>query len=77
MFFGFLGASYLLDVVDTAIKGREYFGHFGWEYPLRNAIHFVLCLIAMKTSNPRFHAALVLLFIIYEISYILRLFITE
>lgn len=76
-FFGLLGASFLLDVVDTAIKGREYFLHFGWEYPVRNALHFVLCLIAVKTNNPRFHAALAILFVVYEVSYILRLFISE
>lgn len=76
-FFGLLGASYLLDMVDTWIKGSDYFLHFGWEYPVRNVAHFVLCMVAMKASNPRFHTVLVALFILYEISYILRLFITE
>lgn len=76
-FFGFLGASYVLDIIDTAIKGKEYFLHFGWEYPVRNGLHIVLCLIATQTNSPRFHAWLVVLFTLYEVSYILRLFIAE
>lgn len=76
-FFGLLGSSYLLDIGDTLIKGTDYFRHFGIEYPLRNIIHFVLCMVAIKVNNPRFHAALVILFMVYEVSYILRLFIAE
>ncbi|WP_118951512.1 hypothetical protein [Taibaiella helva] len=76
-FFGLLGASYVLDTVDTLIKGRAYFLHFGPEYPLRNVLHFILCIVAMKVSSPRFHAVLVSLFILYEVSYILRLFLAE
>ena len=29
-FFGLLAATYLLDVVDTLIKGEEHFARFGW-----------------------------------------------
>ena len=74
-FFGLLGASFVLDVVDTLMKGVDYYRHFGVEYPIRNAVHVVLCLVAMRTSNPRFHGVLVIVFLLYEISYILRLFI--
>jgi hypothetical protein len=76
-FFGFLGVSFVLDVIDTMIKGTGYMQHYGWEYPVRNSIHFILCMVAMKVNSPRFHSILALLFIVYEISYILRLFITE
>jgi hypothetical protein len=76
-FFSILAASYAVDVVDTLIKGRDYFNHFGPEYPIRNTVHFLLCLVAIKVNSPRFHAALVILFILYEATYILRLFFTE
>ena len=55
-------------------KGKSYFLQTTWEYPLRNSLHFVLCIVAMYTNNRRFHAILVILFLLYEISYILRLF---
>lgn len=76
-FFGVLAASFVADFIDTLIKGQHYFLHFGVEYPLRNSIHFVLCLVAMQVSNKKFHYFLVLAFIVYELSYILRLFFTE
>jgi hypothetical protein len=72
--FGILGASYLLDMVDTFIKGHAYYSHYTLEYPIRNISHFVLCMVAMKVNNKIFHAMLVILFIVYEFSYILRLF---
>jgi hypothetical protein len=72
--FGILGASYLLDIVDTEIKGPTYVHHYNIEYPIRNVSHFILCMIAIKVENQKFHAALVILFILYEASYILRLF---
>lgn len=76
-FFGLLGLSFILDIFDTMIKGMEYFHHYSPEYLIRNSIHFLLCMVAIKVNSPRFHALLVILFIAYEVSYILRLFITE
>jgi hypothetical protein len=75
-FFGVLAASFLADVIDTLIKGNDYFLKATWEYPVRNATHFVLCIVAMFVSNRRFHAFLVLFFLLYELSYIWRLFDT-
>jgi hypothetical protein len=75
-FFGVLGFSFVADVVDTLLKGTLYLHHFGWEYPARNIIHVVLCLLAIRTSNRVFHGALVLLFLVYEMSYILRLYLS-
>jgi len=76
-FFAVLAFSYLMDIVDTLLKGKQYAIGFGVEYPLRNAIHFILCLVAIKVNNRKFHGALVILFILYELSYILRLYYTQ
>jgi hypothetical protein len=73
-FFAFLAASFAADVVDTWLKGSDYFLQSTWEYPLRNSLHFILCIVAIYTSNRRFHGILVILFLLYEITYILRLF---
>ena len=75
-FFAVLAASFAADVIDTLLKGKTYFLQQQLEYPIRNALHFVLCLVAIKVSSRRFHAALVILFILYELSYIWRLFDT-
>ncbi len=71
-FFSFLGFSFLLDVIDTLLKGRQYFSHSGWEYDTRIILSFILCLFGMKINNRKFQSALVIFFIIYEIVYISR-----
>jgi hypothetical protein len=75
-FFSVLALSFVADVVDTLIKGKTYFLQFRLEYPLRNVSHILLCLAALWVKDKRFHAALVILFILYELSYILRLFLS-
>jgi hypothetical protein len=69
-FFSFLGFSFLLDIVDTLIKGKQYFFHSGTMYDIRILIHILFCALAIGIKNPKFHAALVIFFIIYEVLYI-------
>ncbi|WP_247655093.1 hypothetical protein [Chitinophaga varians] len=71
-----LAFSFVADVVDTMLKGTLYLHHFGWEYPARNIAHVVLCLMAIRISNQTFHGALVMIFLLYEMSYILRLYLS-
>lgn len=73
-FFGILAATFLLDVVDTLIKGQAHFAHFGSEYLIRTPVLVGLCVIGMITENRRFHLAFVAFMLIYQISWILRLF---
>ncbi|HVR49039.1 MAG TPA: hypothetical protein VMS38_04830 [Pseudorhodoferax sp.] len=73
-FFGLLAASFIVDVVDTWIKGRDILFAQGHEYPLRAAAHVLLCLVAIRTDNARFHAVFGLLSLLYQVSWILRLY---
>ncbi len=75
-FFGLLAVLFALDVGDTLLKGQAYFADLGIEYPLRNAVHIVLCLAAMRSANPRFHAAFVIGALAYQFSWILRTYET-
>ena len=70
--FSFLGLSFLFDVGDTFLKGVEYYQSLGTEYLIRIAIHVILCLVAIRTRNERFHAALVIFFILYNFFWIIR-----
>lgn len=76
-FFSVLALSFGADIVDTAIKGGDYFLYNQSEYFVRVISHIVLCLMAIKINNKKFHAILAVLFIVYELSYILRLFNVE
>ncbi|QWP76351.1 hypothetical protein J5226_22645 [Lysobacter sp. K5869] len=73
-FFGIMALSYAIDFGDTLIKGTRYFEAFGLEYPLRNLAYVVLCLIAMRTRSERFHAAFAVAGLLYQASWIYRLY---
>lgn len=76
-FFGVLAIVYLLDFIDTWLKGAGYLHALGPEYIVRGAVFVTLCLIAMRTRNARFHGAFAVLGIIYQLSFILRLYYVE
>ena len=75
-FFGLLATTYLLDVVDTLLKGEAHFARFGIEYFLRTPVFVALCIVAILVRDRRFHVVFVALTLIYQISFILRLFDT-
>ncbi|MFD2935194.1 hypothetical protein [Spirosoma flavum] len=76
-FFSILATTFLMDVVDTMIKGSIYFKNLGPEYPIRIGIHIVLCLLAVKWRNERYHAGLVFVLLGYNISWIARHYFVE
>lgn len=73
-FFGIMAVSYVIDFGDTLIKGRAYFDSFGIEYPLRNLSYVLLCLVAIRTRSETFHRVFVAASLIYQVSWIYRLF---
>jgi hypothetical protein len=75
-FFGLFGLTFVVDIADTIVKGPQHFDIFGPEYWVRAPVYIVLCAIAMFTTNRKYHYAFVILSIVYQISFILRLFRT-
>jgi hypothetical protein len=73
-FFGLAAATAVMDVVDTAIKGGGYLGSLGWEYPVRIAGLILLFGLGAWTRDLRAHKALVVIVLIYEISYFWRVY---
>lgn len=71
-FFGLLGATYALDILDTLIKGSAYLERFGTEYYVRTTIFVLLALVAMKTKNRVFHACLAVFALAYQVAWIVR-----
>jgi hypothetical protein len=76
-FFGFLAATFVADVIDTSLKGSAYLHSFGVEYPIRIAASLVICFMAMFTRNRRIQLVLLTVSVLYQISFILRLYGTE
>lgn len=71
-FFGTLAVVYVVDFLDTWLKGAAYLHALGPEYAVRGLVFVILCLIAMRTRNARFHGAFAVLGILYQMSFILR-----
>jgi hypothetical protein len=76
-FFGFLAATFIADVIDTSLKGSDYLHSFGLEYPIRIAVSLAVCCIAMFTKNRRIQLTLLAVSLLYQISFIVRLYSTE
>ena len=76
-FFAIFGATFLLDVVDTVIKGEPYFDTLGIEYLIQVPIGLVLAGIAIWTVNRRFHLGLVIVHLLYQAWWISILFYTH
>jgi hypothetical protein len=75
-FFGILAATYACDLVDTLLKGSDHLAALGTEYPIRIAVYIVLCIVATLTTNRQFHLAFAYGGLVYQVSFILRLFET-
>ncbi|PSJ56313.1 hypothetical protein [Kumtagia ephedrae] len=75
-FFGLLAVTFLLDVIDTLLKGEAHFARFGNEYLVRTPLLVALCIAAIATDNRTFHRAFVAFALIYQVSWIWRLFDT-
>lgn len=53
----------IMDFVDSAVKGRAHLASLGWPYFLFVASRPILLIGAMKTRNPKYHAAVAIIFI--------------
>lgn len=73
-FFGLLAASFLLDIVDTWLKGAQHLQALGIEYPIRIGGALVLCAAAICIARPSFHGALVVIALLYQMSFFARFY---
>ena len=75
-FFGTLALMYVVDYVDTWLKGIDYLRSYGFEYPIRNICYIVFSLIAMRTNSVRYHTVFAVTALLYQLSWIGRAFET-
>lgn len=73
-FFGLLAFASLLDIGDTLVKGSDYLHSLGIEYPIRQSGFVILSIVAMFITPRRAQLALVLAAILYQVSWIVRLY---
>jgi hypothetical protein len=73
-FYGLLGALFLADLLDTAIKGLEHFSTYGLGYPIRQGVLCALSIAAMFIADRRYHGAFVVVALAAEAYWILSQF---
>lgn len=73
-FYGLLASLFAVDVIDTAWKGAAHFQALGLEYPIRQSIMVMLCIIAMFVKSRPFHQVFVVAVLIAQFYWILRYF---
>ncbi len=73
-FFGLFAATFIVDLADTLMKGRGRLIELGPEYEIKLAICIPLCLVAALTANRRFHLLFPVIYLVYYLSWILRVF---
>ena len=76
-FFGILAATFIADIIDTNLKGAAYVHSFGIEYPIRIGVSLAICVVAMLVRDRRVQLTLLVLSLLYQVSFILRLYGTE
>lgn len=74
-FFGFVFLTEALDVGDTWIKGVEHLRSLGPEYFVRIGVLLAVCAVGAATRNRRVQAVLVVVALLFEVSFLTRNFL--
>ncbi|MET3924646.1 hypothetical protein [Devosia sp. 2618] len=75
-FFGLFAATFVLDAIDTLIKGGAYWDKFGLDYFIQVPFGLLLCALAISSTNRRIHIGAVFVHIGYQAYLISRFFYT-
>lgn len=75
-FFGLFAASFVLDLIDTLIKGQALWDRYSIEYYFETPVGIAVCLLAIWTANRKVHLVLVCAHLAYQLWWIFRLFNT-
>jgi hypothetical protein len=73
-FYGFLTLMFVVDVLDTAIKGRDYLLSFGSEYLIRQGMLAAFSFLLIFVQARRFQKLFVFLALLYQLVWIFRMF---
>lgn len=71
-FFKLLAAFFLVDLVDTWLKGVEHFLSLGPVYPIQNGLFALATIIAVVSSRLAYHGAFALVAVCYPVFWAFR-----
>lgn len=73
-FYSVLFVLFSLDVIDTLIKGEEYYTFYGWGYTLRSFILILGSFIAIFIRSEKYQLIFVVIALAYQMIWLLHLF---
>lgn len=73
-FFGLLAGTFLLDTIDTYIKGHDHWSQFDWSYFSQVPVGLVLCVLAWRRADRPTQLGVVGIHIAYQVFLIIRYF---
>jgi hypothetical protein len=73
-FFGFSTLYFVVDLIDSRMKGVEHFNGLGVEYVVTTALSAALCLGAMRIRSAPYHWAVGLSILLYQTTWAFRQF---
>ncbi|MGA9889112.1 MAG: hypothetical protein WBQ31_16540 [Candidatus Acidiferrales bacterium] len=74
--FGLMTIVLVADIADTLVKGGGYLRALGRVYYVRTILSILLCAVAIKIKDERFHAAFAIFATAFEIALIFRSYMT-
>ena len=75
-FFGFFALTVIFDIFDSGLKGWDYLTTFDLEYAIQVPVSLALCGLAIYSKNRRFQLIFAIVQILYQLSWVIRLFRT-
>ena len=75
-FFGIFASVNVFDVIDTLIKGQHHAAQYGWDYWVQAPVYIALSLVAIATTNRKFHLAFVTANLLWQVIFIAGAFST-
>jgi hypothetical protein len=68
LLFSLVALTFAFDVVDTLLKGTDYFRSIGLIYPFTMGMWITLALIAAFVKSQRYHGAFAVFFLVYNVA---------
>lgn len=75
-FFAILGTTFVFDVIDTLIKGADYFTRLSVDYLVQVPIGLALCIVGWISANRNVQIAVALVHLTYQAYWIVRVYNT-
>ena len=73
-FYSILLMLFCMDIIDTLIKGQDYYSYYGWDYPVRQGALILGTVVAIFAESERYQKFFVSVALIMQIAWVGLLF---